>query len=480
MTRRASGNPDLHLWGRREKAASIDGGDGDGHPSTTYNNSFTLHWRSRGTNSLERRRSDLAYGQQYDGGPGDDRDQRHGRQRRDQLCAFFGRGDGHDLVESGFTRPTPSTTNILKFKDGVFAARHSGQPRRLTTEWGVNGAIRFKIVDTGDSIVFDLIPLRLQFERSFSNMVQQVQFADGTVWNRLRHRGAHHIASRMPRRRGSSGQRRHGRHHRRRLSRGLRAGDDTLDGGAGDDYPRRRRWQQYVPVRLKASGHDTIVYQANPSPSRVNTLRMKAGVQPSDVELREVPTSGTIFSSDLRVTLKSTGETVTVAGHFVPVYPTYTCAWSPVQQIVFDDGTVWTTAQIDALVFAGTSGSDRLIANTPSTLNGGDGNDLLIGSIAAGGGADVLLGGAGDDIIAAGNGDDTIVGGPGRDRIWGGPGNNTYVFHRGDGQDLIEMGNNQGYPDSNSVLSLPDIASTDVRHPQALGQQPATFGTSCR
>ncbi len=48
------------------------------------------------------------------------------------------------------------------------------------------------------------------------------------------------------------------------------------------------------------------------------------------------------------------------------------------------------------------------------TVDGGPGNDVLIGSA----GADVLLGGEGDDILN---------GGPGLDQLDGGPGNNVVI-----------------------------------------------------
>jgi Ca2+-binding RTX toxin-like protein len=44
-------------------------------------------------------------------------------------------------------------------------------------------------------------------------------------------------------------------------------------------------------------------------------------------------------------------------------------------------------------------------------LNGGDGNDVLIGSA----GDDLLLGAAGDDVLIGGAGTDTLNGGPGDD-----------------------------------------------------------------
>jgi Ca2+-binding RTX toxin-like protein len=72
---------------------------------------------------------------------------------------------------------------------------------------------------------------------------------------------------------------------------------------------------------------------------------------------------------------------------------------------------------LDALVVNGGGGGDTIdAAALPAgliglTLNGEDGDDLLIGS-------------AGDDVITGGNGDDVLHGGPGLDVLDGGPGDN--------------------------------------------------------
>lgn len=73
----------------------------------------------------------------------------------------------------------------------------------------------------------------------------------------------------------------------------------------------------------------------------------------------------------------------------------------------------------DSLIIAGGAGDDKIDASAlltggaKLTLDGGDGNDALIGT----GGDDVLLGGAGDDIIVGGGGHDLIDGGSGTNII---------------------------------------------------------------
>ncbi len=68
----------------------------------------------------------------------------------------------------------------------------------------------------------------------------------------------------------------------------------------------------------------------------------------------------------------------------------------------------------DRLIINGLGGDDVITATGLGTAmqlteNGGDGDDVLIGSP----GDDVLLGGPGDDILIGGGGTDVIDGGPG-------------------------------------------------------------------
>jgi Ca2+-binding RTX toxin-like protein len=78
--------------------------------------------------------------------------------------------------------------------------------------------------------------------------------------------------------------------------------------------------------------------------------------------------------------------------------------------------------------------NDLLIAveNKANTLNGGLGDDVLIGNagidkLIGGDGTDTLLGGAGIDVLIGGKGDDYLDGGTGSDTMSGGKGNDTYI-----------------------------------------------------
>jgi Ca2+-binding RTX toxin-like protein len=97
----------------------------------------------------------------------------------------------------------------------------------------------------------------------------------------------------------------------------------------------------------------------------------------------------------------------------------------------------------DRIVINGLGGDDAITASGLTgmlfTANGGDGNDVLVGS-------------PGNDILTGGNGDDVLIGGPGQDVLDGGPGNNILI------QSATTGG---GSPDSAALLAQ-FMASTFV------------------
>ena len=118
------------------------------------------------------------------------------------------------------------------------------------------------------------------------------------------------------------------------------------------------------------------------------------------------------------------------------------------------------------LVVNGFAGNDRidtgLIDSASShllgtTLNGGDGNDTIIGTFAP----DNISGGAGDDVIVGGGGNDTIDGGDGNDKISVQSGNS--VITGGIGNDTINAGdgnNNIDGGDGNDIIGVGNGSNT--------------------
>jgi Ca2+-binding RTX toxin-like protein len=68
-----------------------------------------------------------------------------------------------------------------------------------------------------------------------------------------------------------------------------------------------------------------------------------------------------------------------------------------------------------------------------AAIEGGAGSDKITGSS----GADTIRGGSSGDTLSGGAGNDTLDGGSGNDTLDGGEGSDTYLFHTGDGLDVI-------------------------------------------
>ena len=135
----------------------------------------------------------------------------------------------------------------------------------------------------------------------------------------------------------------------------LAAGNDYVDGGgAGDTF-----------LDGPQSGNDTF-YESGVA-GDINTIRL-TGVSPSDVRLER---SG----DNLIVERLDSGKTILVNYQFSSGLPNF-----GVEQIVFDDGTVWNRAYIVAKQeIYGTPGDDTLDGvGAPETFDGLGGNDTYV------------------------------------------------------------------------------------------------------
>ncbi|MGZ2488363.1 Ca2+-binding RTX toxin-like protein [Rhizobium pisi] len=261
----------------------------------------------------------------------------------------FNLGDGHDTIYDG---GGSADVDTLAFGAGIGPAG--------VTVANANGThdLVLTIVSTGDSVT-----LKGQLDGPYGG-VDQVTFADGTVWSRAD----------LMKHLGTSGN---------DVLYGSYAAD-TLAGGAGDDYLQGSVGSDTYVFNL-GDGHDTI-YDGGGS-ADVDTLAFGAGIGPAGVTVSNA--NGT---HDLVLTVVSTSDSVTLKGQLDGPY-------GGVDQVTFADGTVWSRA--DLMKHLGTSG-----------------NDVLYGSYAA----DTLAGGAGDDYLQ------------------GSVGSDTYVFNLGDGHDTIYDG----------------------------------------
>jgi Ca2+-binding RTX toxin-like protein len=107
----------------------------------------------------------------------------------------------------------------------------------------------------------------------------------------------------------------------------------------------------------------------------------------------------------------------TAGGDIIQVKPSGTSSF----QVVRNGQNLGTfaLASYRRLIVRGQGGDDRIevdrTLNLPSILDGGVGNDVILG----GAGADVLLGGAGNDQLYGRGGRDILIGGTGADQLYG-------------------------------------------------------------
>jgi Ca2+-binding RTX toxin-like protein len=173
-------------------------------------------------------------------------------------------------------------------------------------------------------------------------------------------------------------------------------GNDTLDGGAGNDT--------YLFGR--GDGRDTIS-SYDSTQNKQDVIRFKEGVTASDVQASRQGDS-------LILSIAGTADQLTVQNYF-----SNDGGFNPwgIESIQFADGSpAWDYAAVRAKLLVATEGNDSLF---------GDGTD------------DALSGLGGNDLIYGNGGNDTLDGGAGFDYLDGGTGNDTYLFGRGDGQDMI-------------------------------------------
>ncbi|WP_137895068.1 calcium-binding protein [Ramlibacter sp. 2FC] len=399
---------------------------------------------------------------------------------------LFGRGDGQDIVYD--TDTTVGNVDTLMFKSGV-------APSDILMS-RLGDSLVLKIAGTTDQVTLHNY---LQSDGASSWAIEQIGFADGTVWDVatvkaklltggdgndaiLGYASADSITGGLGNDNlqgaggddlvdgGDGDDAVYGDGGKDTLLGGSGndqimggAGDDTMDGGAGNDtlsgeyHNTFQGWyggagnDTYLFGR--GDGQDTI-YDLDGTAGNLDTIVFKTGVSPGDVQVSH---SG----NDLLFKIAGTTDQLTVRNHFAD---DTAGAWA-IEGIRFADDTATTWSMTDVRTMALTGGAgDDLIHGFASDdlLSGNDGMDMLYGDggndvIAGGAGSDALWGEAGNDqldgadgadYMHGGTGDDTFDGGSGNDVMIGdyydaywntysGIGNDTYLFGRGDGQDTI-------------------------------------------
>ncbi len=220
------------------------------------------------------------------------------------------------------------------------------------------------------------------------------------------------------------------------------AGDDTLDGGSGEDLLRGGAGNDSYRFG-RGAGQDSIE-ENDATAGNLDTLQLAGDVLPGDVTLRRdfrvIDFNSNLVVDDLVLTINGSADRLTVRNYFAT-------GSAKIERIVFGDGSILSSAALDALsnpatedadVLVGTPGNDTIDGlagddtiygrDGDDSLTGGEGYDALSGEdgndmLAGGAGIDTLDGGAGDDLLGGGDEVDVLFGGPGADSIDGGAGN---------------------------------------------------------
>jgi YD repeat-containing protein len=338
------------VWGLEQlKAAPIRGTDGNDALSDPAWNADDIYLGGKGNDTI----TDISGGSD---------------------AYIFARGDGQDTIEDNNAGVVGIDKIVLH---GIESAR---------TQLSRNGIDLLVNLDQGDQIT-----VKKFFDNMGQNQIEQLVFDDGTVWGLDQLRAAPV--------RGTDGN--------DTLGDPTWNADDTYLGGKGNDIMKDFGGGSDTYIFTRGDGQDTIE-DNSVSTASTDKIILK-GISSADAKLNHI-------GSDLFINLGQ-GDQITVKRFFDRD------GWYQVEQLVFDDGTVW--------------GLDQLKA-TP--ISGTDGDDVLLGF---GGTNDIYLGGKGNDTMTDNDG-----------------GSDTYIFARGDGQDVITDKARIG--DIDKIL-LKGVAPTEVQ-----------------
>jgi Ca2+-binding RTX toxin-like protein len=281
----------------------------------------------------------------------------------------------------------PTAINVLEFASGIL-------PASVSVEGTSAGDITLSL--GGD----DKIVLDGQAAPGVANQgLQEIHFADGTVWDRADLLDLAYPDGNYP----ESGGAFEGDAGDNDLTGSAgadvligHAGNDTLSGRGGNDEYRY------------ASGEGNDVITDNGLSSDTDVLRL-TDLNPADVSLSRARSG-----NDLIVRDDTTGQQITVTAEFQ-------FEGGGIEQISFADGTVWDETKIGQEAW--------------------------------------ILGDASNNSLSGSSGSETLVGGLGNDSLSGGAGSDTYRYASGDGAD--EIGEN-GNPSDADTLKLTDLNPADV------------------
>ena len=306
----------------------------------------------------------------------------------------FSRGDGQDVIRDFtdfFTGVGGSDT--IEFAAGIAASD-------VTVSQGSDGNDIILSIANGT----DKITLQSTINDP-KNRIEQVRFADGTIWNAAALLALSTIAT-------ASNDIFYGGYDDDILSGGV--GDDTLTGRDGSDILSGGTGNDTL---YGSGGNDVYRFGRGDGQDIVkdftdfftgvggnDTVELGVGIAQTDV----IVTQGA-SGSDFILSIVGTTDRITLVGSI----------YEPkdrIEQVRFADGSILTHDQLFALSARGSTGDDQIFGDDQNNiLSGGAGNDRLTGRF----GNDILSGGTGNDYLTGSGGDDI------------------YRFSRGDGQDIV-------------------------------------------
>ncbi|SCB38997.1 beta strand repeat-containing protein [Rhizobium hainanense] len=265
---------------------------------------------------------------------------------------YYARGDGNDTIdESSYNQGSADKLILANISPSDVTLVRNG--------YDVTLVIAESTAGDGGSIL-----LKSEFWNNGGNQgVEQITFADGTVWSQATLRNMI-------------------------LAQSSTAGndtivgfdyDDTITGGRGDDL-------------LKGgAGNDTYIYSRGDGNDTIDESIVNQGNADKLVLTNINPSDVTLVRNGNDVTLVIAESTAGAGdgGSILLKSELVTSNAVGVEQIVFADGTTWNRAAMNANVsyVGGTNGND--------TIAGTSGNDLILTGL----GSDTITGGGGNDVF---------------------------------------------------------------------------------
>ncbi|WP_374650074.1 calcium-binding protein [Dongia sp.] len=336
------------------------------------------------------------YGEVVTGGKGDD--QLAGDQDGDTYA--YARGDGHDTITEYSHGRGIDRLKFSNVNQSDVSLQRNGLDLTVVVNESSLGA------GDGGSVL-----LKTTLDDADARGVEEVEFADGTIWTRA------DLRALVLAQAATNGNDAIVGFNVADVIAGGK-GDDTLTGGNGGDSYVYARGDGSDTISEYYYGYGTdqlVFFDINPG----EVLLVRNGI-------------------DVTVAI---GESSSGAGDAGSILLLNGLDGNYVDQIVFADGTIWSQADLRTMVLAPTMTS---------------GNDTIQGFSVA----DTISGGAGNDAISAGGGSDQITGGEGDDTLSGDSGGDSYFYSRGDGHDIISEYTLVGGGTDKLILS--DINPADV------------------